>query len=640
MQDVQKVLKDNFGFGDFRPGQRQVIEQILRGESSVAVFPTGSGKSLCYQLPALILPGLTLVVSPLLALMKDQIDSLAHKGMKAARLDSTMTADEYQQTMLDVRNGQIKLLYVAPERFMNERFRAAMAGISISLFAVDEAHCISEWGHNFRPDYLKLPIFAHALGAKTILALTATATPSVLRDICSAFDVTASHAVVTGFYRPNLTLLSMPVAAADRDRILLEDLRKHTAGPTIIYVTQQKTAEAVAGLLSSSGFSARFYHAGMQSEDRVEAQNWFISSENAIVVATIAFGMGIDKSNIRYVYHYNLPKSLENYSQEIGRAGRDGLPAICKVYASTDDLNTLENFVYGDKASPRALLELVRRVFAAPQLDVSLISLSTELDIKQLVLSTVMTNLELLGLVKAQTPYYQSYEFKLLVSWDLILESVPTDRHVFLNGILGQAEKKIVWNRIDLEAAARALGESRERLVAALNWMGEKQFIELKVAGVRNPYQILQKPSSLEDLAAKLYAQMDEREQKELHRLGQILEWAVLEACQVRYLGRYFGEEGPDCGHCSWCLGDRGRKLLPRKVASREEFERVMGLVPSLCEEARGKAFDAFSIARFLCGISSPVLMRSKLSSRHPQFGALQETPFVDVLKGVESLMT
>lgn len=322
---LTNALQDHFGFSTFRPGQRQIIEQILAGKSSAAVFPTGSGKSLCYQLPALLLPGLTLVISPLIALMKDQIDALLAKGIQAARLDSTLTNNEYQDVMRGVRRGDIKLLYVAPERFMNERFRSAMLGIRISLFAVDEAHCVSEWGHNFRPDYLKLSLFARSFGAECVLALTATATPEVLEDICRSFDIQQNHAVSTGFYRPNLTLLTMPIEDSKRNDELLTDLRRQPAGPTIIYVTQQGKAEEVAQMLSENALPAKFYHAGMKSEDRTATQEWFIQSKAGIVAATIAFGMGIDKADIRYVYHYNLPKSLENYSQEVGRAGRDGL---------------------------------------------------------------------------------------------------------------------------------------------------------------------------------------------------------------------------------------------------------------------------------------------------------------------------
>lgn len=634
---VQEVLASYFGHSDFRPGQAQVIDQILQARSSAAVFPTGSGKSLCYQLPALLLPGLTLVVSPLLALMKDQIDSLSLKGIKAARLDSTLTNDEYQQTMRDVRNGLIKILYVAPERFMNERFRGAMAGINISLFAVDEAHCISEWGHNFRPDYLKLPIFAKTLGAKVVLALTATATPQVLLDIQRSFEVDPACAVVTGFYRPNLTLLSQPMQSHEKDAILLTDLRKHPLGPTIIYVTQQKTAEAVAKMLVEHGIEARFYHAGMAPEERVATQNWFIGSDSGIVVATIAFGMGIDKANIRYVYHYNLPKSLENYSQEIGRAGRDGKPAICKVFACPDDLNALENFVYGDKASPRALKELMARVFQADRFDVSLSEISTQLDIRSIVLSTVMTYLELKGFLKAETPYYQSYEFKCLTPWEEMLASVPEDRHPFLNGILQHADKKILWYRLDIEATAKGLGESRERLVTALGWLAEKQFIELKVAGIRNSYQILRRPQSTDRLAEETFENMDLREKKELQRLARILEWTVLASCQARYLGAYFGEaETKECGHCSYCLGDRARALPNRSQTPPKLLEETLAKVHDLKAEIKGKAIDSYTLTRFLCGISSPLLMRSKLSSKHPAFGILSDTPFELILKNLQ----
>lgn len=634
---AQELLKTYFGHEAFRPGQAQVIEQILSAKSSAAVFPTGSGKSLCYQLPALLLPGLTLVVSPLLALMKDQIDSLLAKGIKAARLDSTLTNDEYQQTMRDVRNGVIKILYVAPERFMNERFRGAMAGINISLFAVDEAHCISEWGHNFRPDYLKLPIFAKTLGAKVVLALTATATPQVLLDIQKSFDVAPDCAVVTGFYRSNLTLLSQPIAMKDKDSVLLRDLKSNPPGPTIIYVTQQKTTEAIARMLNEQGIEAKFYHAGMAPEDRVTTQNWFIGSNTGIVVATIAFGMGIDKSNIRYVYHYNLPKSLENYSQEIGRAGRDGKPAICKVYACPDDLNALENFVYGDKASPRSLKDLMSRIFKDSRYDVSLNELSTQLDIKSLVLSTVMTYLELKGFLKAETPYYQSYEFKTLVPWDEVLGQVPENRHDFLNGILKHAEKKTLWSRIDIDGTAKAMNEPRERIVTALGWLGEKQFIELKTAGIRNAYQILKRPDSIEDLAKSIYEDMDRRETKELDRLQNILDWSVLDACQAQYLGAYFGEKREGlCGHCSYCLGDRGRVLPPRTQTSPELLERTLAKVQDLKDEVKGKDIDSFTLTRFLCGISSPKLMRSKLSSRHPAFGSLSETPFGLVLRALQ----
>ena len=287
---ARELLSQHFGYDEFLPGQQDVIEHLLAGQSAAAVFPTGGGKSLCYQLPALALPGLTVVVSPLIALMKDQIDRLRKRGIAAARVDSSQSAEETAATMKQVRDGSLRLLYAAPERFNNERFRETIEHVQVSLFAVDEAHCISEWGHNFRPDYLKLAQFADRCRAERRLALTATATPAVLDDVCRGFGIDRSCAVRTGFYRPNLTLRFTPIAAADRDAALIAKLRARPPGPTIVYVTLQRTAEEAARRLSSAGFDARPYHAGMETDERTAVQEWFLSSDRGTVVATIAFG--------------------------------------------------------------------------------------------------------------------------------------------------------------------------------------------------------------------------------------------------------------------------------------------------------------------------------------------------------------
>src|SRR3954447_22583390 len=312
-----EVLAERFGFEAFRPGQQRVVEALLAGRSALAVFPTGGGKSPCYPLPALLLDGVTVVVSPLIALMKDQIDFLQARGVEAARIDSSLGPDEARDVSARLRAGALKLLYVSPERFNNERFLAQLAGTRIGLFAVDEAHCISEWGHNFRPDYLKLAARARELGAERVLALTATAPPAVVTDICAGFGIDERDSVVTGFYRQNLTLLTTPARADQRDALLVERLHERAEGPTIVYVTLQRTAERAAALLAAAGLPARAYHAGMNADDRVEVQEWWTHSDANIVVATIAFGMGIDKADVRYVYHFNLPKGLESYSQEI-----------------------------------------------------------------------------------------------------------------------------------------------------------------------------------------------------------------------------------------------------------------------------------------------------------------------------------
>ena len=320
LDDPHAILRDRFGLAEFRQGQQAVIDRLLAGKNVAAVFPTGGGKSLCYQLPSQVLPGTTVVVSPLIALMKDQCDALAERGVAAARLDSTLSTAEFRAAVHGVRDGSIKLLYIAPERFFNERFLVTIGSLDVSLFAIDEAHCISQWGHNFRPDYLKLAELTKDLKADRVLALTATATPEVLSDIRAAFNIDADDAIRTEFYRPNLHLRSSVVEPNQQYDRLLDRLQSRPRGSTLVYVTLQKTAEQIAELLTADGFDATPYHAGLESEQRAEIQQRFIDSDDSIVVATIAFGMGIDKSNIRYVYHYNPPKSLEAYAQEIGRA--------------------------------------------------------------------------------------------------------------------------------------------------------------------------------------------------------------------------------------------------------------------------------------------------------------------------------
>jgi ATP-dependent DNA helicase RecQ len=631
--DLLTVLRDRFGFGAFRPGQLPVIEHLLAGRSAAAVFPTGGGKSLCYQLPALLLEGVTLVVSPLIALMKDQIDALAARGIAARRLDSTLTADEYRGVMDDVRGGRLRMLYVAPERFNNERFRETIQRIRVSLFAVDEAHCISEWGHNFRPDYLKLTEFARLCGAPRRLALTATATPQVLADVCREFAIATECAIRTGFYRPNLQLLATPLSAEKRDAELIAQLRARPIGPTIVYVTLQRTAEEVAQRLAREDFAAKPYHAGMDTEERTAVQDWFLASERGIVVATIAFGMGIDKRNIRYVYHYNLPKSLENYSQEVGRAGRDGEPSICHMFACGEDLNVLENFAYGDTPSLADVRELLGEVFSLGEsFDVSEYELSDRCDIRVLVVKTLLTYLELDGYLQGGTPFYSAYQFKPLMSSADILAKFDDERRDFLRRLFQQAKKAKTWVHIDVDQAAKAIECPRERVVRALDYLGEQQMLELRAEGVRHRYRRLKAPADIDVLARTLHDRTLLREAREIARLRQVVDWVRLDACQVGALAGHFGEprEQP-CGHCSWCMNDRKAASLAERPAAK-----IDGAIWQQAGALRRTYPDALSnarcVARLLCGTPSPKLTRAKLSS-HTLFGALSHVPFQEVLE-------
>ncbi len=638
MRSAPDVLHSVFGFPGFREGQEAVVSRLLDARSVLAVFPTGAGKSLCYPLPALMLEGVTLVISPLIALMKDQIDFLTRRGIPAARLDSTLGPEELRRLYSDLREGTLKLLYVAPERLANERFLQTLRRLRIAMLAVDEAHCISEWGHNFRPDYMKLASLARTLKVERVLALTATATPSVARDIAAAFDIAAGDVIQTGFHRPNLSLHVTPTHGGDERReLLLSRLRSRPRGPTIVYVTLQRTAEETADFLSGNGFSARAYHAGMEPEVRHQVQDWFMGSADAVVVATIAFGMGIDKSDIRAVYHCNLPKSLENYAQEIGRAGRDGKPSTCELLAAMEDVTVLENFTYGDTPTPQAVAGVLRHVLGQGEtFDLSVHELSGAHDVRPLVIETLLTYLELDGLLESTGPFYTEYKFQALRPLDEVIAGFDAPRAGFLRGVFAHAEPMKTWSRLKLDDIARTLGEPRQRIVAALNHLEEQQALKLQVTGVRQGYRLKRTGFDVAGLTRTMVERFSERERRDVRRLRQVLDFADHEGCRTRFLLAYFGEElGADCGHCGWCAGERPGKLPPSAVSPPGAREAAM-LGPLLAEGHEALA-SARQVARFLCGIHSPSATRARLT-RHKLFGLLSDVPFEQVLTFAEGL--
>ena len=636
---IDDTLRDVFGLAAFREGQREVIERILAGESALAVFPTGGGKSLCYQLPALHLNGLTLVVSPLIALMKDQLDFLHRKKIAAARIDSSVELTELHRIDAELKRGALKLLYVAPERFANERFIHKLRRLHIALMVIDEAHCISEWGHNFRPDYLKLARIARSLAVPRVLTLTATATPVVAEDICNEFEIEPEAWIHTGFHRPNLVLRVSGCRADERLGRLLERLRTRPRGATIVYVTLQRTAEEVAAALANEGFAARAYHAGLDTGERVATQDWFMKSEEAIVVATIAFGMGIDKASIRYVYHFNLPKSLENYSQEIGRAGRDGIEATCEIFACGDDLTVLENFTYGDTPEPAAVASIVGEITAHPgEFDISTSELSRAHDVRPLVVSTLLTYLELANVIEATAPFYNEYQFQPHRSSAEILAKFDGERAVFLRGMLSCAEKAKTWFRIDLQKAAARLGCTRDRLVKALTYLEEQGDLVLKVAGLRQGYRTRQLPDDAARLTRTLVERFETRERNDVSRTRQVAALVEHAGCTVRHLLAHFGEELPGaCGHCGICLGNPPVKLA--RTHRPPPFPALRPAIEVLRREHPAALRSARQVARFLCGLSSPLAVSSKLT-RHRLFGECGETPFREALEFAESVVS
>ena len=342
--EAEQLLQEKFGYDHFRTGQEQAIDRVLAGANTLVIMPTGGGKSLCYQIPALLLPGLTVVVSPLIALMKDQVDALNDNGIPATFINSAVDFREIDERLRQAAMGEVKLLYVAPERFESDEFVAALNGIQISLLAIDEAHCISQWGHDFRPSYLALAAVPERLTSHpAVIALTATATPRVAQDIRQRLGIPAAGLINTGFARDNLSF--QVVRDQDEDKYLVDYLKKNPNQSGIIYVSTRKEVDRLYTLLARKKLPVARYHAGMADMDRAASQEDFLFDRKPIMIATNAFGMGIDKSNVRFVIHAQMPKDLESYYQEAGRAGRDGLESDAILLFKPADVQLQHFFI-------------------------------------------------------------------------------------------------------------------------------------------------------------------------------------------------------------------------------------------------------------------------------------------------------
>ncbi|MEK6409186.1 MAG: RecQ family ATP-dependent DNA helicase [Acidobacteriota bacterium] len=556
---AHEALQKHFGFTDFLEGQAEVIESVLAAQNAVVVMPTGGGKSLCYQLPALMLDGVTLVVSPLIALMKDQVDALAARDIPTTFINSSLGYAETNKRLSEIRRGIYKLVYVAPERFRSQAFMDTIATVKVRLFAVDEAHCISHWGHDFRPDYLRLKDAVERLGHPQIIALTATATQKVRADISEQLGLTDPRYLVAGFDRPNLALRVVHVSAEKEKLDTLKRIIKTSGGSGIIYAATRKSVEQIAAKLKMAGLSVEPYHGGMGELERTRAQDSFMGGRVQAIIATNAFGMGIDKRDIRFVVHYHLPGSIEAYYQEVGRAGRDGLPADCLLLFNYADTRTQQFFIEGNHPPP----ELIRRVyheiasFGLEKIEMSARELAQRLGEKNdMSIYSALVVLEKAGHIERGRSTDKNIIVRLTSRVDAALDQVDGDsaeasvlRELIFNRDINDRDQ----TEIDLNAMGRALDLDDGQIRRALRGLSARGVISYRNAYQGRGIKLLDSPPAralridTKELAARAAAEQS--------KLRKMIDYCYSKACLRRFILSYFGDRKKveRCQTCSVC---------------------------------------------------------------------------------------
>ena len=563
LEQARKALQASFGYDQFRPGQEMAIESVLAGHDTLVVLPTGGGKSVCYQIPALVLPGLTVVVSPLISLMKDQVDALEARNLPAAFINSTLTSSQVSDRLSRAARGEIKLLYLAPERFDFGNVTTRLGDMGVSLLAIDEAHCISQWGHDFRPSYLRVAEARKKLGEPPTVALTATATPEVREDICRQLTLKRPKTIITGFDRTNLSYNVLPARNDDeKDSLLVATLKKHK-GLAVVYASTRKSVDRISFLLEQKGIPSAGYHAGLDDEHRREVQDAFMSERIHAIVATNAFGMGIDKPNVRVVIHHSMPGTLEAYYQEAGRAGRDGKHSDVFLLHSFPDRFTHEFFIRG--AYPER--QLVEKVYAAlaRQAVAGRTLPSTPEDILPLIggktspreIESALRILSQAGAVAGASGSPSSVFVRLLASPERIKEEITGSANPelgLLRALWKLGGKKLEtgyaldldWLPPGLNGRAGATGildalQSRQILI----W--ERADSGLRLANSKAPLAVFKID----------WEMIDRRRSAELSKLEAVQKYAYTKYCRRGFVLRYFGDPAAasKCSGCDNCLG-------------------------------------------------------------------------------------
>ncbi len=617
-----------FGKEDFRPMQRELMECALRGESCIGILPTGSGKSLCYQIPAVMLPGVTLVVSPLIALMRDQVGGLRALGVSAAGYDSTLSDEEKEDLLAALKNGALKLLFAAPESLESAWMQKALKLIEPGMFVVDEAHCISEWGHSFRPDYLGLPDFYKKYGFKCVMALTATAAERVCRDLAERFGVHDGCVFRASPYRGNILRMVESLPESRKVARLTEFLSDAAHRPAVVYARARKDAENLCFQLAGNGFDAKAYHAGMTAEARATVQDDFLTGKADVLVATIAFGMGIDKQDVRSVVHYHPPTSPEAYVQESGRAGRDGRQSYGLVMIAPEDALHAENRMRAALPDSEGLRGLLNALAGKGAAIVSLYEASTTYDVPEVVRDRILFELKRRRLIAETGSGHKYYKVKPLFALNEILYGRDQEECARLKWLDANREGEVADMALAFGMPWRELGAWLDELTLSGEWKVERRqpALELTSVGFSAPDRV----AEFEQYYARaLQKDMERRERCYAALMGR--------GCLNRWLDAYFGfnENTAPCGHCPACLG-----AAPAPVPLKPPAEMPSNIRSALIElVGAGKPALArpAQMRRFLLGVSSPAAMRARLWA-HPLYGALSSWPWDDVWAEVKAL--